>query len=125
MANQLLHPAIRAQMLQQLQQQTALYVLWVVPLLIENNLTDFCDRVLVVDVSEQTQLARAALRDNSNLEQIKKIMQAQVCRAERLAKADDVINNDRTLSEAESDLQQQVAALHQKYSALGRQYEKA
>lgn len=123
--NQLLHPAIRAQMLQQLQQQTALYVLWVVPLLIENNLTDFCDRVLVVDVSEQTQLARAALRDNSNLEQIKKIMQAQVCRAERLAKADDVINNDRTLSEAESDLQQQVAALHQKYSALGRQYEKA
>ena len=58
-------------------------------------------------------------------EQIKKIMQAQVSRTERLVKADDVINNDRTLSESEADLQQQVAALHQKYLVLGKQHEKA
>ena len=123
--NQLLHPAIRERMLQQLHQQKAPYVLWVVPLLIENNLTDYCQRVLVIDVSEPIQLQRAVKRDGSNIEQIKKIMQAQLSRAERLAKADDVINNDRTLSESEADLQQQVAALHQKYLVLGKQHEKA
>ncbi|MGR6981875.1 dephospho-CoA kinase [Testudinibacter sp. P27/CKL/0425] len=121
--NQLLHPAIRERMLQQLQNQTAPYVLWVVPLLIENNLTEYCQRVLVIDVSEQTQLQRAVLRDNSNLEQIKKIMRAQVSREQRLANADDVINNDRTLNQAEADLRRQVADLHQKYLALGQNNE--
>lgn len=121
--NQLLHPAIRERMLQQLQNQTAPYVLWVVPLLIENNLTEYCQRVLVIDVSEQTQLQRAMLRDNSNLEQIKKIMRAQVSREQRLANADDVINNDRTLNQSEADLRRQVADLHQKYLALGQKNE--
>ncbi|TNH05967.1 dephospho-CoA kinase [Testudinibacter sp. TR-2022] len=116
--NQLLHPAIRQRMLRRLQQQTALYVLWVVPLLIENKLTEYCDRVLVVDVSEAIQLQRAVRRDNSNIQQIKKIMQAQVSRQQRLAKADDVINNDRPLSESEKDLRAQVLQLHQHYLAL-------
>ncbi|KGQ69863.1 dephospho-CoA kinase [Chelonobacter oris] len=122
--NQLLHPAIRERMLQQLQQQTALYVLWVVPLLIENNLTEYCHRVLVVDVSESTQLQRAVRRDKNNEQQIKKIMLAQAGREQRLAKADDVINNDRTLDEAEADLRRQVEKLHQCYSAAGKQHEK-
>ncbi|TNG94820.1 dephospho-CoA kinase [Pasteurellaceae bacterium USgator11] len=123
--NQLLHPAIRQRMLRQLQQQTALYVLWVVPLLIENKLTEYCDRVLVVDVSEAIQLQRAVRRDNSNIQQIKKIMQAQVSREQRLAKADDVINNDRPLSESEKDLRAQVLQLHQHYLALaGKKHEK-
>ncbi|KAE9527471.1 dephospho-CoA kinase [Testudinibacter aquarius] len=123
--NQLLHPVIRQRMLRQLQQQTALYVLWVVPLLIENKLTEYCDRVLVVDVSEAIQLQRAVRRDNSNIQQIKKIMQAQVSRQQRLAKADDVINNDRPLSESEKDLRAQVLQLHQYYLALaGKKHEK-
>ncbi|TNH05442.1 dephospho-CoA kinase [Testudinibacter sp. TR-2022] len=123
--NQLLHPAIRQRMLSQLQQQTALYVLWVVPLLIENKLTEYCDRVLVVDVSEAVQLQRAVRRDNNNIQQIKKIMQAQVGRQQRLAKADDVINNDRILSESKNDLRAQVLQLHQHYLALaGKKHEK-
>lgn len=48
--NNLLHPAIRKQMLADLSSITAPYVLWVVPLLFENKLTEFCDRVLVIDL---------------------------------------------------------------------------
>ncbi|EJS90710.1 dephospho-CoA kinase, partial [Pasteurella multocida subsp. multocida str. Anand1_buffalo] len=66
--NQLLHPAIREEMLRQLQIQTYPYVLWVVPLLIENNLTAFCQRVLVVDVEPETQIQRAMQRDNNSIE---------------------------------------------------------
>ncbi|MGV6988705.1 dephospho-CoA kinase [Testudinibacter sp. P80/BLE/0925] len=122
--NALLHPAIRERMLAQLAEQTALYVLWVVPLLIENHLTAYCNRVLVIDVSAETQLQRAVARDNSNRTQIEKIMQAQVSRAQRLAHADDVINNDRTLPEAEADLRRQVQELHQLYLTLGTEHEK-
>lgn len=117
--NQLLHPAIRERMLQQLHSYTAPYVLWVVPLLIENRLTDYCQRILVVDVSEPTQLQRAMLRDSSDIESIKKIMQAQVSRQVRLTYADDVIDNDRTLQQAEDDLRFQVANLHRMYLELG------
>lgn len=117
--NQLLHPAIRERMLQQLHSYTAPYVLWVVPLLIENHLTDYCQRILVVDVSEPTQLQRAMLRDSSDIESIKKIMQAQVSRQVRLTYADDVIDNDRTLQQAEDDLRFQVANLHRMYLELG------
>ncbi|MGR3808746.1 dephospho-CoA kinase [Pasteurella testudinis DSM 23072] len=123
--NGLLHPAIRERMLAQLAQQRAPYVLWVVPLLIENRLTEYCDRVLVVDVSEAIQLQRAVRRDKNRTEQIKNIMQAQVSREQRLAQADDVINNDRTLSAAASDLRAQVLKLHQHYLALaGKKHEK-
>lgn len=92
--NNLLHPAIRERMKQQLSEQTAPYTLFVVPLLIENKLTALCDRILVVDVSPQTQLARSAQRDNNNFEQIQRIMNSQVSQQERLKWADDVINND-------------------------------
>ena len=43
--NNLLHPAIRERMKQQLAEQTATYTLFVVPLLIENKLTALCDEV--------------------------------------------------------------------------------
>lgn len=119
--NQLLHPTIRAEMLQQLQQQTANYVLFVVPLLIENNLTALCDRILVVDVSPEIQLQRASNRDNNNPELIQQIINSQVSRSERLAVADDVINNEGKLEENLPHLQQQVSELHQKYLHLAKQ----
>ena len=58
--NNLLHPAIRERMLARLNAQTAPYTLFVVPLLIENKLTTLCDRVLVIDVKPETQIARAS-----------------------------------------------------------------
>lgn len=97
--NQLLHPAIREEMVRQLQIQTYPYVLWVVPLLIENNLTAFCQRVLVVDVEPETQIQRAMQRDNNSIELIQHIMASQVDRQTRLQFADDVIQNDADLKE--------------------------
>lgn len=113
--NQLLHPAIRKEMLNQLSQQSAPYTLLVVPLLIENNLTAICNRVLVVDVSPETQLARAAKRDHNNLEQIQRIMDAQVSQSERLKWATEVINNDQELAENLPHLKQKVLELHRFY----------
>lgn len=113
--NNLLHPAIRERMKQQLSEQTAPYTLFVVPLLIENKLTALCDRILVVDVSPQTQLARSAQRDNNNFEQIQRIMNSQVSRQARLKWADDVINNDAELAQNLPHLQQKVLELHQFY----------
>ena len=113
--NNLLHPAIRERMKQQLSEQTAPYTLFVVPLLIENKLTALCDRILVVDVSPQTQLARSAQRDNNNFEQIQRIINSQVSQQERLKWADDVINNDADLAQNLPHLQKKVLELHQFY----------
>ena len=120
--NQLLHPAIRHEMLQQLAAQRMPYCIFMVPLLIENKLTALCQRVLVVDVSEQTQLTRASQRDNNPLPLIKNIMQSQVSRSERLQHADDVINNDADLSESLPQLKQKVLDLHHHYLQLAEKF---
>lgn len=119
--NNLLHPAIRQTMLQQLEQMQSDYVLWVVPLLIENNLTTYCDRILVIDVLPEIQLERASQRDNSNVETIKQIMQAQVNRKTRLSYADDIIENNLSLVENQESLTKQVEQLHQYYLKLANE----
>ncbi|MDP8176700.1 dephospho-CoA kinase [Pasteurella skyensis] len=121
--NNLLHPAICEAMLQQLHQIQAPYVLWVVPLLVENNLTHYCDRILVVDVLPEIQLERATKRDKNKRDTIKKMMQSQVSRAERLAVADDIIENNLELGENAQHLNQQVSKLHQHYLHLAAQKE--
>lgn len=55
--NQLLHPLIHQETRRQLNNITAPYALWVVPLLVENNLASLADRVLVVDVHPHEQVA--------------------------------------------------------------------
>lgn len=116
--NALLHPAIRDEMLKQLDQVTFPYAIWVVPLLIENRLFEYCQRILVVDVSPNIQLERALSRDQSSEETIKNIMQAQVSREVRLSYADDVIENSLPLSDNAANLQRQVSDLHQYYLTL-------
>ncbi|MEG9532431.1 dephospho-CoA kinase [Mannheimia indoligenes] len=118
--NNLLHPAIRAEMVKKLQESTACYVIWVVPLLIENRLTEFCDRVLVIDVSPEIQLERATRRDKSKTETIKNIMEAQVSREERLSYADDVIENNLPLEQGLPLIKEQVQALYHKYLVLAK-----
>lgn len=119
--NNLLHPAIRREMLHQLAQSQAPYVLWVVPLLIENGLTPFCDRVLVVDVLPETQVLRAAKRDQNKIALIKNIMASQVSREKRLSVADDVVDNEPELSQNLPYLQQKVLELHHQYLQLAKE----
>ena len=120
--NQLLHPAIRHEMLRQLAAQQAPYCIFMVPLLIENNLTALCQRILVVDVLEHTQVERACQRDNNQVEQIKRIMQSQVSRQERLKYADDVINNNEDLIAGLPQLKQKVLDLHHLYLQLAEKF---
>ncbi|MFK8260292.1 dephospho-CoA kinase [Erwinia sp. AnSW2-5] len=89
----LLHPLIHAETRQQLALTQSLWCLWVVPLLVENNLQHLADRVLVVDVDRETQLARTMSRDNISREQAENILAAQATRDARLAVADDIIDN--------------------------------
>lgn len=119
--NNLLHPAIRQAMLAQMAEIQAPYLLFVVPLLIENRLTELCDRILVVDVSPTIQLERAVARDQSRVETIKSIIASQVSREERLSVANDVIQNDLPLTENLPHLKAQVAKLHQHYLALAKE----
>lgn len=121
--NNLLHPAIRQEMLSQIQACSEPYLLFVVPLLIENNLTEFCDRVIVIDVEPAIQLERATKRDQSKVETIKSIMASQVSRTERLRYADDVIENNLRLEQGLERIKKQVFALHQQYLDLAKDKE--
>jgi len=112
--NQLLHPLINARTQQLRAQASSSYVLWVVPLLIENNLQRQADRVLVVDVDEAVQLQRTRQRDGVSLSQAQRILAAQVSREQRLACADDIIDNSGTPEQ----VLPRVAELHQRYLRL-------
>ncbi len=112
--NQLLHPLIHQETQRQLAQVNGPYALWVVPLLVENHLQDRADRVLVVDVDDETQLARTIARDGISRQQAQDILSAQATREQRLAVADDVIDNSGTAQ----GIEPYVAALHRRYLEL-------
>ncbi len=111
----ILHPLIRRETTSRVDGAKAPYVVVVVPLLLETGAyRDFVQRVLVVDCSEATQIARTMARSALTEAEVRAIMAAQLPRAERLARADDVISNDGDLGV----LRVQVRALHERYLAL-------
>lgn len=108
----LLHPLIREQTAIQLNEIDAVYVIIVIPLLVEaKKRFEGIDRVLVVDVDETVQLARVQQRDRQDQAAVQKVLDAQCSREARLAVADDVIHNHGDLA----DLKQQVAQWHNFY----------
>ncbi len=113
--NNLLHPLIRHNIVEQTKEAKSEYCILVAPLLIENNLLELVDRVLIVDVSETTQIARTLLRDNSSEQEIKAIIASQTNRTARVNAADDIINNDNSPL---SDIKTAVISLNEKYFAL-------
>lgn len=114
----IMHPAIRNEMLAQLRAlPPAPYVLLIAPLLLENALHKLVNRVLVVDVTEQNQLLRTLSRDSVSEHQVRAIINSQISRPQRLALADDVIDNNG----AAAALQPQVQQLHQRYLQLSQQ----
>lgn len=110
----LLHPLIGEEILIQIEAAASPYAMLVSPLLIETSQVQLTQRVLVVDVPVATQIARTMARDNNSEAEVKAIIASQASREQRLAKADDIISNDRGLEY----LDQQVQALHKKYLAL-------
>lgn len=111
----ILHPMIRDEGARQCAAAQAPYVVLVVPLLIESGTYRArCARIVVVDCPEAVQIARVQARSGLSAAQVEAIMAVQIPRAERLAAADDVIDNGGDLP----FLFAQVDALHPRYVAL-------
>jgi len=111
----ILHPMIRAESEARCRASQAPYVMLVVPLLIESGTyRDRCERIAVVDCPESVQIARVQARSGLSEAQVKAIMAAQISREDRLAAADDVIDNSGTLE----SLHEQVDRLHARYARL-------
>ena len=113
----ILHPLIAQMVQSQAQSVSGSYVVFVVPLLVESGRwRDRVDRVCVVDCDEATQIKRVQARSGLDIKRIKQILQAQATRQDRLALADDVIDNGShiTLRALES----QVLGLHHRWCNL-------
>lgn len=107
----ILHPRVRARLEALAKAAEAEYCVLAIPLLVETGQRTLVDRVLVVDVPEELQLARVQARDGVGPEAARAVLRAQASRAERLAAADDVILNTGD-----------VAHLRRKVEALDRRY---
>lgn len=112
----ILHPLIAEEVLRKIRRLDAPYCILVIPLYAESSAYTWIDRILVVDVSQEVQLQRVMERDRINREQAQAILNAQTSRKDRLALADDVLDNSGTLTE----LQTKVETLHEKYLNLAK-----
>jgi dephospho-CoA kinase len=107
----LLHPKIAKHIKDQLENSDSPYCILVSPLLLETEQKSYCSFVLVVDVPEESQIARTAKRDGVSEEQVKNIISAQIDREKRIEQADEIIINDGSMEE----LKEKVVVLHTKY----------
>jgi dephospho-CoA kinase len=111
----ILHPLIRSETDRAAAQARGVYLMFVVPLLVESGTwKQRTSRVLVVDSREQLQVERVMSRSGLTEVQVRAIMATQASRETRLAAADDVIVND---GEAVA-LVPQIERLHALYSSL-------
>ena len=108
------HPLIRYETIKQAQhllEEKVPYLVFVVPLLIESgNWRPLLDYLVVVDCPKEIQIERVMHRSKLPRAEVEAILKAQTSRAERLALADAVIENQGTLDQ----LQAEVLSLHQK-----------
>ena len=110
----ILHPKIRQRIRALLADIRTPYSIVVIPLLLEARQTDLVDRILVVDSPEKEQLTRVAARDGLSDNAVMAIIKTQTDRNTRLAAADDIIVNDRTISR----LSGQIQKLHRHYTGI-------
>jgi dephospho-CoA kinase len=110
-----LHPLIRAAAEREMRDWRGDYGIVVVPLLLERGgLGSITDRVLVVDCPEDEQVRRVVARSGWSSGEVRAIMATQLGRAERVAAADDVLDN----SGAPDAIAPQVRALDRRYREL-------
>ncbi|MEO8999913.1 MAG: dephospho-CoA kinase [Rhodanobacter sp.] len=114
----IIHPRVRQWLRERALAERGPYCLLAIPLLAENIAHyRWVDRVLLVDVPESVQMARLIARDGIDETLARRMLAHQASRAERLALADDVIENEGD----ESALDHAVAELHQRYLSLTSQ----
>ena len=108
------HPRIYAAMSQWAQVATGAYCILCIPLLIETGGNRIVDRILVVDVPLDVQKRRVMQRDNLAPAQIEAIIKTQATRAQRLAAADERVENTGDIDH----LRRRVRVLHAQYLRL-------
>ncbi len=98
----ILHPLIRARMLERMteaaQSGSTGYVVAVVPLLVETGFAEHVDRILLVECPSELQIQRLMQRDGISHAQAQAMLEAQASPAERRAAADDIIDNSHALA---------------------------
>lgn len=111
----ILHPLIRAESNRRIEGAASPYAILVIPLLVESGVDrSRTVRVLVVDCPEAGQLERVMRRSGLPEAEVRAILSSQATREQRLAAADDVIDN----SGAPEALEGQISRLHEKYLTL-------
>tara|TARA_B100000963_G_C22466894_1_gene598296 strand:- start:318 stop:914 length:597 start_codon:yes stop_codon:yes gene_type:complete len=106
----IIHPIVRKEITEFINQSDSIYKIIMVPLIYETNSKDFYDKIIVIDSDESNQLERARQRDNKSKEDIINIINNQASREQRNSIADMIILNNSTLD----DLKNQVVKIHQK-----------
>lgn len=105
--NKIVHPAIRQEMLKQkneLIEQNPEAIVMDIPLIYESGLEDYVEKILVVYVTEETQLKRLMERDNSTKEEALSRIASQISIEEKAKRADAIINNNGTIEESYEQL---------------------
>jgi dephospho-CoA kinase len=110
----IIHPLVKDLMTKRIATSNSVYSIIMVPLIFETNSMSNYNRILVIDCDPKIQLERATLRDNNSNEQIKKIIDSQCSREERLSIANDVIPNNDSLE----NLKVRSLAMHKFYLGL-------
>ncbi|MBD1380082.1 dephospho-CoA kinase [Metabacillus arenae] len=109
--NQIVHPAVREEMLRQkgaaIKNKEAAVVLDI-PLLFESKLTSFADVILLVYVDEAIQLKRLMNRNHLSKEDALLRIKSQMPLKEKVPLADAVIDNNGTISSSEKQLKEQL-----------------
>ena len=114
----ILHPAILAGLERQSRTAPGPYQVFEIPLLVEGGHGGLVDRVLVVDCPEEAQIERLMARDGESRAGAGRMLAAQAKRRERLAAADDVLENDGK----PADLAPRVAELDRLYRRLAAEH---
>ena len=113
----ILHPLIRAESARRVERAAGPYAMLAIPLLVEAGVDrSRTQRVLVVDCPETSQIERVVRRSGLSEGEVRAIIASQATREQRLAAADDVVDN----SGAPAALDRQVSRLHEKYLTLAR-----
>jgi len=108
---QIVHPLIRTEIDRQYLAVTSDCAVFDLPLLVESpQWRDRVDTLWVVDCAPETQIQRVMARNGWPEAQVRSVLAAQASRAQRLAAADTVIDNDHSdLPALEAQVQQAYA----------------
>jgi dephospho-CoA kinase len=112
--NAIMHPLIRAEASRRLSAEAdAPVVVYDMPLLVETGQADLVDLVVVVDVPEDVQVQRAVTLRGLDEADVRRRMEVQATREDRVAAADVVIDNS-------GDLQGTSDQVDRLWASLGR-----